>query len=274
MSATPGNKTRRKASGGSYRAIAAYYDPEYAHYDWLAQDVPYFLERLKRDGRQRVLEVAVGTGRAGIPLAQAGHRVLGVDYDPDVLEIARRKRDAVGLGDRELELVRGDATALELDAPRFDWACILFNTFLNFTTLERQDAVLQGVRRHLKRGTGRLWLDVFNPNPALLAEDRSEGLDPFIFYVPEYERTVYKTTDVRREMGRQVQRVTFRYQWFDRDGVLHREQRAFELTFMFPRELQLLVERNGFELESLHGDYDASEVTARSPRLIACCRAR
>ena len=81
-----------------YRAIAEYYDAENADEPMLQQDVPFFLGQLPRR-RQQVLELAVGTGRAAVPIAQAGHRVVGVDYADDMLAIARRKRDAGGLGD-------------------------------------------------------------------------------------------------------------------------------------------------------------------------------
>src|SRR5690554_5300428 len=115
-----------------YRAIAEYYDPEYAANDMLQRDVPFLLEHLPARS-QRILEIAVGTGRVAIPLAQAGHRVVGIDYAREMLEIARRKRDAVGLRERELELI--EANVLDFDLGRkFDVACILFNTFLNFTT--------------------------------------------------------------------------------------------------------------------------------------------
>ena len=253
-----------------YRAIAEYYDVENVRHKMLEQDVPFFLGQLP-NGRQRILELATGTGRAAIPMAQAGHRVVGVDYAPDMLEIARRKRDAVGLGEGELSIVRGDILGLDLGR-RFDWVCVFFNTFLGFTTLEEQDRALQAVRRHLKP-RGRLWLDVFNPDPSLLARDIMTGLDPCAFYVPRYDRTVFMTTEVRRQKRPQVQRVTFRYAWFDARGREHRQRTEFDLTFLFPRELRLLVERNGLRIERLFGDYDGSDVTPRSPRLIArCCR--
>src|ERR1700712_4968013 len=96
-----------------YRAIAEYYDAEYAELEMLRHDVPFFLGQLPKR-RQTILELAVGTGRAAIPIAQAGHRVVGVDYAPDLLAIARRKRDVVGLKDRELELRQGDVRRLKL----------------------------------------------------------------------------------------------------------------------------------------------------------------
>lgn len=252
-----------------YRAIAEYYDPEYAANDMLHRDVPFLLERLPSRS-QRILEIATGTARAAIPLAQAGHRVVGIDYARDMLEIARRKRDAVGLRERELELIQADALDLDLGR-QFDFACILFNTFLNFTTLEEQDRLLANIRRHL-RPRGRIWIDIFNPDPGLLAQPHSENLEPTLFYVHSLDRTVQRTTDVQRHPDLQLQRITFKYCWYDAEGNEHFERVSFDLTHLFPRELRLLLERHGFEITSLWGDYDGSEVTADSPRLI--CDAR
>src|SRR5687768_5747954 len=162
----------------SYRAIAEYYDHENERLAWLQHDVPFFLKQLPAK-RQSVLELGCGTARAAIPIAQAGHRVVGVDYARDMLAIATRKRDAVGLRDRELELLHGDALELDLGR-RFDWVTCFFNTFMSFTTLPQQDAFLATVRRHLKR-RGRFWLDIFQPNLPLLAAEESKDLTPTIF---------------------------------------------------------------------------------------------
>jgi ubiquinone/menaquinone biosynthesis C-methylase UbiE len=253
-----------------YKAIAEYYDPENAHHAMLEQDVPFFMGQLPKRP-QSILEMAVGTGRAAIPLAQAGHRVVGVDYAADMLAIARRKRDAVGLTDRQLSLIKGDLLKLDLGR-RFDWACILFNTFLAFTSIEQQDAVLQSALRHLKP-RGRLWIDIFQPDFKLLARSSLAKVDPVAFYVPPYDRTVMKTIDVRRGSTPQVQRVTFHYVWFDEKGHEHRERTEFDMAYVFPRELELLIERNGLRIEHLFGNYDGSPLWPESPRIIArCCR--
>jgi ubiquinone/menaquinone biosynthesis C-methylase UbiE len=255
-----------------HRAIAEYYDFEYPHHDMLEQDVPFFLGQMQKRKGQSVLEIAAGTGRAAIPLAQAGHRVVGVDYAKDMLAIAARKRDAVGLSQRQLRLVHADALELDL-RERFDWVCVFFNTFLAFPTLDEQDRLMTVILRHLKPA-GRLWVDLFQPDYSLLARDVSTGLEPFIFYVPPLERTVFKTTDIRRSPHRQVQRVTFNYTWFDGDGSEHSEHTHFDMTWLFPRELQLLVERHGLVIERLFGNYDGGPLRADSPRMIArCCRA-
>jgi len=252
-----------------YRAIADYYDAENERLTWLQRDVPFFLRQLPR-GSQDVLELATGTARAAIPIAQAGHRVVGADYAEDMLDIGRRKRDAVGLGERQLSLVHGDVVELDLRR-RFDWVAIFFNTFLGFTTLQQQDAVLHVVRKHLKP-RGRFWLDIFQPNLALMASDESRGIDPAVFYVPHLNRTVFMSVDVKRDPSKQLQQVTFNYRWFDDRGRERKQQTRFDLTFIFPRELQILLERNGFRIDEIFGDHDGKPLNADSPRIIARCR--
>ena len=251
-----------------YRPIPEYYDAEYEHEEMLESDVPFLLQHVR--GHKSVLELAVGSGRAAIPLAQAGHRVVGIDNDKAMLRLAVQKRNIVGLTENQLQLIQQDILNLNLK-PKFDWIVLLFNTFLIFTTLEQQDRALQNIRRHLKP-TGRFWLDIFQPNLALIAQDESKGLQPKTFYVPSLDRTVFRSTDVQRDPASQIQRITFNYIWFDGDGRQVHQKRSFNLTFLFPRELRLLLERNGLEIEKMYGNYDGSKLNANSPRMIACCR--
>src|SRR5689334_14435531 len=110
-----------------YQGIAEYYDPQYERLGMLGRDVPFFLSKLPKRKRLLILELCAGTGRAAIPMAQAGHEVVGVERDAQMLAIAKRKRDSVGLGDRQVKLIRGDVLKLNLKR-RFDRVAIFFNT--------------------------------------------------------------------------------------------------------------------------------------------------
>jgi len=251
-----------------YRAFPDYYDAEYAGNEMLQRDVPMFLSHLPKR-RQDVLELAVGTGRAAIPIAQAGHRVVGVDLDPAMLGIAKYKRDSVGLAERHLRLQRASALKLNLKE-KFDWICIFFNTFLNFTTLEQQDRLLRVVTKHLKP-RGRFWLDIFYPNIELLTRDHAEHIDPGTFEVPALNRVVHRDTEVRRDLENQVQHVTYHYLWIDEHGHEHRDQIQFDLTWLFPRELEVLLNRHGLTIARAYGDHDGSPLRSNSERIIALC---
>jgi ubiquinone/menaquinone biosynthesis C-methylase UbiE len=251
-----------------YRAFAAYYDAENEHHEMLRRDIPFLLQHLPKR-RQSVLELAVGTARAAIPMAQAGHRVVGIDHAADMLAIAKAKRDRAGISAQDLKLVRSDIATARLGR-KFDWIVLLFNTLLIFTALEQQDVLLKNVKRHLKPA-GKFWIDIFQPNLSLLARSRSQNLDPVLFHVSELDRTVYRSTSVERDPAAQMQKVTFHYRWFNERGLEHRHRITFQMTFLFPRELRLLVERHGLTIEKLYGDYDGSPLSADSPRIIALC---
>ena len=75
------------------------------------------VERARVDAGMDVLDVACGTGNATIPAARAGARVTGLDFQPDLLALAREKASAAGV---EIEWVEGDAQDLPFEDGRFD----------------------------------------------------------------------------------------------------------------------------------------------------------
>ena len=55
---------------------------------------------------------------------------------------------------------------------------------------------------------------------------------------------------------------------------VRRQRIEFDITYIFERELRLLLERNGLKVERVFGNYDGAPVRPNSPRLIArCCPA-
>jgi demethylmenaquinone methyltransferase / 2-methoxy-6-polyprenyl-1,4-benzoquinol methylase len=77
--------------------------------------------------RARVLDVATGTGDLALEIARRhpGTRVVGVDPSAGMIAIGQDKVAARGLADR-VELVLGDAQALDFADGHFDATCIAF----------------------------------------------------------------------------------------------------------------------------------------------------
>ena len=77
------------------------------------------LEQASLDHAAALLDVGCGTGTFSIMAKRANPalRVVGVDADPAVLEIAHRKADEAGV---TIELVRGSATSLPAPDKSFD----------------------------------------------------------------------------------------------------------------------------------------------------------
>jgi len=69
----------------------------------------------------RVLELGVGTGRIALPVSSAGAQVVGIDLSAEMLAtLASHLRSAPA----EIELVRGDITALPFQRHSFDAAMV------------------------------------------------------------------------------------------------------------------------------------------------------
>src|SRR5665213_3717866 len=98
--------------------MSSWYDAWADRYgDWspsFTADVPFYVG-LARDADGPLVELAVGTGRVAIPVAQAtGKRVIGIDSSPAMLAQARVRAVEEGV---ELDLREGDIRELEIEEP-------------------------------------------------------------------------------------------------------------------------------------------------------------
>jgi SAM-dependent methyltransferase len=82
--------------------------------DAVSPDVAFYVA-LAREADGPLVELAVGTGRVAIPVAQAtGRSVVGIDSSPGMLAQARQRAADAGV---ELDLREGDIRELELEEP-------------------------------------------------------------------------------------------------------------------------------------------------------------
>jgi SAM-dependent methyltransferase len=98
--------------------MPSWYDAWADRYDdrssGVAPDVAFYVG-FARETDGPVVELAVGTGRVAVPVAQAtGRRVIGIDSSPGMLAQARVRADEAGV---ELDLREGDIRELEIEEP-------------------------------------------------------------------------------------------------------------------------------------------------------------
>ena len=77
------------------------------------------LEALAPVEGKKVLEIACGTGRFSVMLAERGADVVGLDISAPMLGEGRRKADRANVGDH-IEFMRGDAARLPFPDDHFD----------------------------------------------------------------------------------------------------------------------------------------------------------
>jgi 2-polyprenyl-3-methyl-5-hydroxy-6-metoxy-1,4-benzoquinol methylase len=103
--------------------------------------------------RQRILDAPCGIGRHSVELARRGYDVLGIDFNPRVLDAAQTTAQSHGL---DAAFQQHDLRQLSFEA-EFDAALCLWTSIGYFSDLENEKA-LMNLAKALKPG-GHLILD-------------------------------------------------------------------------------------------------------------------
>jgi SAM-dependent methyltransferase len=232
------------------------------------RDVQFYVDEA-REARGSVLEIGCGTGRVLLPIARSGHTIDGVDVSPQMLDRCRSKiRGEPNEMRGRVTLHQGDARAFDLGR-KFDLVIAPFRVVQHLTTIEDQLGFLRSVSRHLAPG-GRLAFDVFNPNfAALVSADGIEHEDTPETTLPD-GRTFRRAGRIARVRWiDQVSEIELVYYISGSAGTERRVQ-SFDMRWFLRAELVNLLEREGFRVRSIYGDFDRSPLTDSSKELVVC----
>lgn len=239
--------TYRELNAELYDAHELEWPGEYAYYDELAA------EAYARG--QAVLEIACGTGRIAIRLAQGGVQVTGMDLLPEMLEVARSKS-------RDLPNVRWvEGTMRDFDlGATFGLIILPGHPFQYMLTPEDQLACLGCVRRHLAPDGLAVfhldhqdldWLGSIGPANEREYEAGHVAVHP---RTGEQFRSVYAWS-----YARPTQTATLYKAWEQLDAagavVARYENEPLPLHCVFRHEMAHALARAGFEVVALYGDF-------------------
>lgn len=247
----------------SYELLARYYDLENAGFD---ADLDFWLG-LAEEAAGPVLELGCGTGRVLLPLAHAGFAVTGVDNAPAMLERLHARLRVAAL-DPAPKVVQADLGGFATD-DRFALAIAPFNTFMHLLTLEDQVRMLTHVRGMLRQG-GVLALDVVNAGAAYASVEGGLHFERSFTYG---DRTVQQFSTLTIDRAAQRAEILYFYDAVGAGGGLSRLTVPLTLHYVFPGEMRLLLERCGFALKHLYGDYDLSPFDDDAPRMLVVAEA-
>ena len=211
-----------------------------------------------------MLELACGTGRVTIPLAQAGVDVVGVDLSPSMLAIAGEKVAELAEDVRNrVQLVEGDMRSFYVDTPggeKFGMAMIPYRSFCHILTPEDQARVLERMRDHLV-DDGRLIINIFDPRLDWILEDSSYPESPLRkhheFNHPDTGNRVVIWDTRRYDLERQLIDEDRIFEEIDRDGVvIQRSYAKWSLRWTYRHEMEYLLRLSGFKIEAVYGDFN------------------
>jgi SAM-dependent methyltransferase len=233
-----------------YDSIAGIYDP------WsvsVVEDIAFYVEEaLGCEGP--VVELAVGSGRIAVPIAQTGRPVIGVDLSEGMLAVARERAILAGIDvgrDRALDLRHGDFRDPPVEGP-VSLVTVPFRSLLHMQTDEDRRAVVRAVHGLLEPG-GAFVFDVFSPGADDIAETHARWL--------EREPGIYERADWDEARRTLILRVRG-------DGV----ESELSLAWISVSEWRELLGSEGFVVEGLYGWFDGTPWAGHEDAIWVCRR--
>jgi SAM-dependent methyltransferase len=208
-----------------------------------------FLAQLAQGGP--ALELAIGTGRIGLPLAASGIPVDGIEISPEMVAKLRAKPG----GDR-IAVTMGDFADVPV-AGAYRLVFIVFNTLYNLLTQDDQVRCFENVAAHLA-ADGVFVVEAFVP--AYLHRLRDNQ------YV-DAERI--EAGEVRLDVGRHdpvAQILDESHVVLTRAGV---RLGPIVNRYIWPSELDLMARIAGLRLKERWGGWKQEPFTAASPRHVS-----
>jgi ubiquinone/menaquinone biosynthesis C-methylase UbiE len=210
----------------------------------MVDDVDFYVD-LAREADGPVVELAAGTGRISVPIAQrTGKQVIGIDLSPAMLDLAREHADQAGV---ELDLREGDMRDLDL-VEATDLVICPYRALLHLPTWADRRGVFERVARALRPG-GRFAWNAFVFDHRYACEYDGKWQDE-----PRRHLTEYDPADNRID-------ITI-------EGV----PSPLSLWWVARSEWEGLLDVSGLETEQLYGWFDRRPFDAESREFVWVAR--
>ncbi len=241
-----------------------YDNPEY--YDLqnnsIVDDIPFFLKQIKKYG-DPVLELACGTGRITMPIAEEGIDISGLDIIKNMLSYAESKAKAKNI---DIEWIEADCRDFNIDK-KFSIIFFPFNSIAHIHDIKSIEACFSCVRKHLKHN-GKFIIDIFNPSMDRLSRDSSVLYPVASLYDAYNKETITITENNIYDADTQINRIKWYYKKDDQTDEIVNE---LNMRIYYPQEIDALLKYNGFTIEKKFGNYDESLFVSSSPKQLIIC---
>ena len=219
-----------------------------------------------------ILELAVGSGRLAVALAQEGFSVTGVDREPAMLARSAAAAEAAGVEEGRLTLVEEDIAGLALPAAgAFRLAFIALNSLLLLGARGAQREAIRTMARHLAPG-GLAVVDVWQPDAEDLARFDGRVILEYAGRDGTDGTVVTKMGAAVHDPSSQVVTLTSIYDEGLPGTAPRRWIRTDQLRLVSADELRGFAEDAGLEVELLAGGYDLEPAGPTSDRAILVAR--
>jgi SAM-dependent methyltransferase len=235
------------------------------HYDLkyreLRDDITFYLKQAEKYG-EPILELACGTGRITIPLAEMGYEITGLDISAPMLKLAKTKANEIGVN---VEWVKADCRDFRFEK-KFNLIIFPFSSIAHLHDLVSINRCFSCVKEHLT-DEGMFIIDYFNPRLDYLLRDPKEQRSIVSYPDPDGRGIVEILETNIYDAANQINRI----KWVFKIGESKEIEKKLYMRIFYPKELDALLELNGFEIMAKYGNSDESSFESISPKQILVC---
>lgn len=209
-----------------------------------------------------IIDLACGTGRVTIPLAEKGFTLMGVDLHEGMLQQAERKASGLEL---DIKWVHQDITALSLGV-KCPMIYSVGNSFQHILTNEGQENLLKSVWNTLE-DQGIFIFNTRFPSKEELMQPETE--EYWRSYEDKDGRHIELSTIAVYDQVKQLQHYTTIRKF--KNGVVE-STTEITLRYTYPQELERLLRFSGFEILHIYQDWKNTELTQDALEMVVICR--
>lgn len=218
-------------------------------------DIPFFLSYAKPN--IEILEIACGTGRISIPLAQKGCNITGLDLSRPMLQVLQTKLqfEPKDVRDR-INYLEADMTDFNLSR-KFDLIIIPLYSFQALSTDQERDSCFKCIKNHMDHNT-LLIITMFVATPKRFKPGPRKGLE---FYDEVLKCTVKRNTFIDgHAKAKQVVHSHYVFELLQDGKVIDTKTEYLELSYFSDSQAQDLFKNAGFRIRESYGAYDKSPI--------------
>lgn len=219
---------------------------------------------------KNILEIACGSGRFLVPMANAGHNVVGLDFDEHMLKrIENKISNTENIKWYKSDVVRDEwGTGFDVVVLGANFLC---NIVSDMDYEAAQEALIQKTTDALVPG-GHVFIDY------------AYTFWPENWFADPEPRIIWQGEDSEGNFGKMI----LRDNTFDKETYMARCVRRFELTladgtnivqeiptqkyFVRPEQVREWLEQAGFTIELECGDYQGNPISDKTNRAIIWAR--
>lgn len=254
--------------GNLYKQTAMVYD--FDNRDIVKDDIPFYQQYVE-NAEGDILELACGTGRITLPLAENTQKnIVALDLSQQMLSCFQDKleREYAHL-DGRITLIEGDISNFQL-GKKFNTVLLPWRAFQYLTTPEQASDCLNCIVNHMTDNAIFIF-DIFHPLSSYGSDWLGQEFTTYDVIDPKTgNRIIRSTKNEFSDLENQIIKYSSNYKITDKQGNISNLQDTLTYKYYSYQQITALLAQHGLAILEQYGYYDKSPIETGKEFIFVC----